>query len=238
VVRKKAKEGSDATDREYLAGQLVSAVGFDDITTVRTDDGCTLASYVEGRPAAEMSVKQGPLFWRQLRAEAGAEEFDRLNAEEQARFTSPEGRRIGILDWLVDNNDRHDGNFIVKSDGSVRPIDQGMATFYGPSMPHELEHGRTARGISAESRFAEPMYVAVEVPGHPDRTMNVPVTSIQELANLRVCVEAHRGDFARAGRMDWYNAVLQRLDLMGQVATEDGALPTREPGTWDGGTQA
>jgi hypothetical protein len=195
AVRKAPKEGhEEQATKEVLTGHVVNAVGFDELTTVRTDDGHVISTYIEGKTGKQEIDSQ-----TDVKASIDAEED---------RFVSEDGRKIGILDWLTDNNDRHDANFMVTPDGGVRPIDHGLA------------FGRDSAEVFAFSRFADPMYI---------RYGNgfVPVTSLQELANLRARIEPLRGEFEAEGQLGWYNVILERLGLMSKVATESGTNPTR-----------
>jgi hypothetical protein len=91
---------------------------------------------------------------------------------------------IGLLDKLTGNKDRNTGNFIVKEDGSLVPID----------------HGLVFEGGEAETGFASAEAV--------DAMRQMGDARVDELA---VNLGQVRAEFARLGHLNWYVYTMRSL---------------------------
>jgi len=112
-------------------------------------------------------------------------------------LNSDEGRMFGLHDILVGNPDRNPGNFMTTTDGGhLVAIDHGLA--FSP---------RWAAGIA--SPFA----------GHfTNAAGNNWADSIDisphDMATIRGRLSDIRGEFAAAGRIDWYDHMIEHLDAL------------------------
>lgn len=134
---------------------------------------------------------------------------------------SKAARRIGLLDVLIENSDRHNANWFVADpaadDPDLIPIDHGYAweetdriAAHKIRQPHLFEHylieevpiGELPDGYKAEDvyRFGDndlsPAYVK----------------------ELRGRLEGLRGEFEQAGRADWFERLMARVDLVAEHA--------------------
>lgn len=116
IIDKKG-EDDDELDAEVLASVVSDAIGA----------GVPAVAQVSDREIAEQFVPGKILFdWRRGK-DAKAE---------LALYTSDAGRRMGLLDYLIDNADRHGGNVIVRPDDTPVPIDHGLAFSGGTINSH------------------------------------------------------------------------------------------------------
>lgn len=96
-----------------------------------------------GGEALYMELLDG---WSAYELVAGNPKREERIAREHSH--SPSGRRLGLLDLLVDNSDRHAGNWLVLDDGTVAGIDHSHVNLAG----REAMRG----GWSDSSPFAQP----------------------------------------------------------------------------------
>lgn len=85
---------------------------------------------------------------------------------------SPQGRLIGLLDYLITNSDRHSGNVIISPDGRPIPIDHGLAQFDDGNRPaltgafwennakYWTRQGKKLRGFQAALAKVQPEFTA------------------------------------------------------------------------------
>lgn len=151
----------DQADAEELSAKVAQAVGVKTPAIVRTGDAQTHAEYVDdGVPGMMMAGWQA----------------DQL-------ADTPQGLRLGLLDFLIVNPDRNPGNWLTDDDGNIHAIDHGFA------WDDELE---SAYGSPFARRFTGP-----ENPLTPD-----------DMARLRPRLEALRPEFERMGHTDWYDSMM------------------------------
>jgi hypothetical protein len=152
----------------------------------------------------------------------GTEELDAIPgyaiahmAEENAldRLAStPEGVRIGVLDYLTGNRDRHGGNIMVTSDGKPVPIDHSSSRFDAFEVDNSI--------------FSKPLADQ----GVPEEDIN----------RWRAELMKTQPEFNRLGHPDYYANMMSQLErLDGQHMSKDryGALLRGEPdsgGPWSG----
>lgn len=121
-----------------------------------------------------------------------------------------DGVRIGTLDFLIDNPDRHGANFIKQdNDGRILPIDNGNARFAeftqgdpmngrAPTSPFSLDPGM---GIKTNQYGEVTSFSSNAL--HPD---DIPV--------LRGRLESLRPSFEANGNTGWHDNVMSRLDIL------------------------
>jgi hypothetical protein len=176
AIRKKARTGlADMQDAaaEHVSSLVARALGLRAPAVYRRDAGEIWMEYVDG--------------------ELGGG-FDR-----NPRFTgmpnSDQGKVLGLIDSLIHNVDRNDGNWMVH-DGALVPIDHGAS--YGewitPDRQPSLEY--------IHSDFAD----------HYKDGPN-PLTA-EDVAEVRRRLEALRADFAHVDREHWITYSLKVLDQL------------------------
>lgn len=173
AVRKHARKvptgrsPKDQQDAEELAGKIARAIGVKTPAIERTSDAEIFMEYEEDDDPGTM-LRGG--------------EIDRLAA-------TPEGIRMGLLDVLIANPDRHPGNYLVNYDQDrITAIDHGFAW----DDPEDFYPSVFARNFGRTSPL-----------------------SPADIAELRPKIEGLRADFERMGHLDWYEQV---TDVFEQVA--------------------
>ncbi len=121
-------------------------------------------------------------------------------------WDSVEGWRLGLLDLLVDNGDRTGRSWLVR-DGRIVGIGHNDAFAHlGVNAADNPFVARYVRRVGMSS---------AEIINHP--------LSPADVQFLRNAVGALRPEFAKLGRIDWYDQVMGRIDELGRHAT--GANP-------------
>jgi len=115
-------------------------------------------------------------------------------------FWSSNAWRIGLMDILTGERDRHPGNWFLTSDGNYEPTDHGE-TPWGPAS-------------APLSPFATNMQAAL-------RSGNVPLSPAQ-LLSLKNNLVAARSTFAKFGRLTWYNNMMKRFESFEQTVNRKG----------------
>ncbi|GHH67572.1 hypothetical protein GCM10017673_14790 [Streptosporangium violaceochromogenes] len=129
-------------------------------------------------------------------------------------WLTPDGRRIALLDQLIDYPDRHDANWLVH-DGRLTSIDHGLAFGY---------HGRPGQ----DRRPGEPRFryegpfekLFVKKPrreGDPGEWADNDLTA-EDIAAVRARLDAIREAFEDAGRTEWHDRMLTVLDELARHA--------------------
>lgn len=120
MVQKYSKSDPDTAKQEYdaeqLGAQVADVLGLKAPKVHRTKDGEAYFDYVStGTLAAEIPEVAG---------NNGGWGADSMSTGPY--HDTLDGRRIGLLDTLIENPDRHVGNWFVQDDGSLTPIDHGL----------------------------------------------------------------------------------------------------------------
>jgi len=110
-------------DREILSSRVADALG---------------ARAPEVIPDSSWNpTDKHPVVWEPMLPHPTAIDLERgKDYDPDKVFSGPEGQRIGVLDKIISNQDRNDGNWLVDSNGLPVPIDHGQAYFdndYAPS---------------------------------------------------------------------------------------------------------
>lgn len=128
----------------------------------------------------------------------------------RAVVESDDGLRLGLLDALIGNGDRHNFNWIIAPDGRPVGIDHGESfghrDWAGRSLPLDQPPDLTADypGFTPNF-FAHGRWHDNDL--HPD-----------DVALIRERVAALRGEFERLGVPEWHDMVMARLDAIGEHA--------------------
>jgi hypothetical protein len=120
-----------------------------------------------------------------------------LYSEAPDYFATPQGYRIGLMDYLTANTDRHGGNFMFTSAGTAVPIDNGSS--WG------------VLGGGYESPFLEAYKEHLNAGDTP--------ISLAALGQIKTRMQAVKGQFTSAGHTDWYDQTMSRLQ---EVITSTG----------------
>lgn len=200
AIRKEQTERD--TRAEYLSGRVANALGIKGVTVAQTGDRETVASFVEGEPGLqkmqEAMNKQTSVVGR---ATAVEDEVKR-----QAKLKN--GREIGMLDWLIHNDDRHELNWMVSPDGkSVVPIDHGSAEFEARVFP------KTGNQKVPRSPFVEE-WIRPKRDQYDDLDGVDPQWTKAELTKIRGSIDGLKGEFSSPQEKKWHQFMLSQLDLL------------------------
>jgi hypothetical protein len=127
---------------------------------------------------------------------------------EAAAIASDDGRKIGLLDQMITNSDRHTGNWLLDGDRPI-PIDHGQA--FGQS--YNLVP-RPTRGTTYGNKQFGSVYAANEA----EFASHNPLTQA-DVAAVRERLAALAPDFAHIGKSQWLGYAQRVLDLIGQGAS-------------------
>lgn len=134
-----------------------------------------------------------------------------LEARWRASREHDDGYLIGLLDVLIGNGDRNNGNYLLTDDGRIIPIDHGHAWLQGTGL-------RRVRQVRANGRFAGSFI------GGPN-----PLTQ-GDVEEVRRRLERLRPDFAHIGRGAWLDYSFGVLDLLqNQAEGPWSIIPPEEP---------
>lgn len=128
-------------------------------------------------------------------------------------YESADALRIGLLDLLVGNIDRNNGNWFAENVGTPQerliPIDHGL-TF------NESADRRDPKAAPFEHKAFNAPFVAREL-GGPSVWLDNPLSPAY-MASLRPKLESLRPEFERLGRKGWHDWMLSRLDAVSEHA--------------------
>lgn len=147
------------TDAEELSARVAAALDVRAPATVRADPTTLYLEYMEGRPANKAFGYGDP---------------------PERILESDQGVRMGLLDHLINNNDRHAGNWIVDDEGNIAAIDHGLSFGFdlgSGSSPFARRHFRSGRN---------------------------PLTQ-EDVATLRARLQELRPEFVKLGKGAWFD---------------------------------
>lgn len=155
----------DQTDAEELAGLVGNAIGVRAPVTQRISENEIYLEYMPGQSAMQ-----------------------KLRGQSTYRFTNSEqGLNMGLLDHLIGNPDRHDGNWTIDDDDNIYAIDHGLAFT-------EQDTGMTYGPFAFELFYG----------GH-----KIPRARLDE---VRSQLKELQPEFKRLRRREWYEQMFERLD--------------------------
>ena len=176
-------EVKDQTDAEHLSSLLAGAIGAPAPVVHRLNDAELAMELVSGRPASASAL---------------------TDVRTRGILATDDAVRIGLLDVLLNNTDRHGGNWMVDDTGGPVAIDHGMAFAVNPP-------AGTSGAI--KSPFATEHFI------NPDGTFQATNgLTPSDIARLEEGIERIRPQFERAARTDWLDAALGRLRQLGERA--------------------
>jgi hypothetical protein len=187
----------DQTDAEELAAITAAAVGERAPAVHRASEDEIYMELMPGRTAAE---KYGAGF------------------APRSVVDSPDGRRLGLLDVLVDNTDRNGSNYLLDGQDRLSAIDHGFA-FKNTNQLGEAgapQRASTARS-NATSIFAE-NYT------NPNGRYILNELTPADAAHLRRQIDGVRREFESRGHEDWWLSMSERLAQLAARAAGDTNL--------------
>jgi hypothetical protein len=205
--------GAEQQDAEELAAQVAEAVGVRVPAVHRSGPEETLFELIDGETGLEK------LF--------GVDWFD---ARDLAR--TDEGIMLGLLDALIDNSDRHEGNWMIDRDGKLVGIDHGQA--FAPPPPQGGNWTVNAAGQFEQVAHSGPIddfwpsgslfalhyhdRVGNPHPGNP--------ISPEDAQEIRRRLARLKPEFDRLGRAEWHEQLMHRAD---QIAARAQGTERRLP---------
>lgn len=182
-------------DNELLANHMAAALGIENIEMVGLADGQTLITKaIPGENAGDVGAQKRAIF----------NDFEAF----------PNAKRIGMLDFLIHNHDRHEYNWRITPEGEPYPIDHGRVSMETPGLPtgwNGIDRSgfvKAALGATSGNRW------------RPQKSLIR--FSPAELLSYRNELENMRGDFDARGKGRWFKNVLNRLDIV--INAKNGGL--------------
>jgi DNA topoisomerase IB len=202
----KGHEWPGEARREFLSGVISNVLGLDS-STADLGDNRTLSSFIDGTIGME---------------HIGARGIDIQEGDRDVIVDLPGSRELGIMDWLIRNRDRHNGNWIVSRSGRVAPIDHGMTFFTPDGADRDVPRSMFARHWvgyvdkpSARSGFGVDPALRAK-PKNPKIGALRPLVSKKYLEELRSRLELNRDEFSDT---EW-SAVIARLEMLVAAAPD------------------
>lgn len=195
VVRKSPRTDrySGNSQREYdaeeLGGAVARALGFDAPETYRPSDDLIYMAYVDDAKLADDVP--------------GYRKLDLAGTKD--------GARLGLLDLLIFNYDRHNANWFITDDDRIIPIDHGSG--WGDSSAAHPATPPMAPQNSFERLFTyNPWDEDVEVDDDEEDSRWAPSNPLSQASARRIAtkLEALKAEFVRVGRADWHEQMMTR----------------------------
>lgn len=177
------------TDAEELAALLGAALGAPVPAVQRVSDDEIYMEVMPGQPGYVRAREEGDLPRERLRAD--------------------DAKKIGLLDVLIDNADRHGGNWLEDGD-DIYAIDHGLA----------FRSSTAGRSGATLSPFANSNYI-----GYDGEYRDENPLSDADIDHIRGVLDGVEPEFRRLGRQEWLDTVRARLDQLAMwTTTETGGL--------------
>lgn len=181
-------------DAEELAAVVANALGVKAPAVARTSD---TEFYMEMMPG-----KIGELAW-----------VGRAGAPKRV-VDSPQGLRMGLLDTLIENTDRHGGNYLADEDENLYAIDHGLAfSKTDQKLPDGTVQRRPVDRVLATGEFALANFVS------PSGNLYDNPLSRADGEKLKRVVADLRQQFVDAGRLNWWESMNERAQHIAARAT-------------------
>lgn len=197
------RDGKPQTDAEQLSSLVAQALGVRAPGVHRAGDNEIYMDFVDGLTGADVATTPN------FRARRRAIETD-------------EGGRIGIMDWLILNVDRHDGNYLIDDKGLPTAIDHGLA--------FNLRQGRSITRTRDDVLGRNEFLLVLGFPRFMDSPASlppVPKLTPADIAWLRQRIVGLKDSFTKAGHgpgsdQDWWTIMEVQLDVLAGSATGTG----------------
>ncbi|HEX6968905.1 MAG TPA: hypothetical protein VF174_08885 [Micromonosporaceae bacterium] len=128
---------------------------------------------------------------------------------------SDQGRLMGVLDIVIANGDRHPGNTVIGDDGTITAIDHSLSF-------DDLGDSALDWDTGTNSPFASHFVTRPEWSNELTKNDMSP----GDMAIIRTRLRALGPDFRAAGRQEWFDGMMARVDALAANATgERSRLP-------------
>lgn len=209
--------------KEAVAGQLARKLGAD-FNAVAVEPDTVLMTFAPGKTAnrtlldAEKVLldENGGLYPREFLRYKKNGQLERppqyvFYEELEAKLVaeSKGSKEIGILDFLIDNPDRHRGNWMIDGD-TIRPVDHGNARLHDGS--YISSTGKEVDRVSG-SPFAA-YWMGERSNKYGERTGMKPRLTREEVEKVREAVESLAPLFKSQVEKEEYAGILKRFALL------------------------
>jgi hypothetical protein len=202
IVRKRAPEWGDPdaprtnADAEQLGALVANALDVQAARVYRNDESTIWIEFVPGNVMGDQRV-----------------DFNSTSA----------GRRMGLLDVVISNPDRNEGNLIVDGE-KLTGIDHG-SSWFGPLMVADSQNAEDVERYSQPIYGAGPIYndnrrpnsLFIDDSSTGRHWIDNPLSS-SDVDETRTRLESLRPDFKRLGREAWLDYSLRTLDEIAPFA--------------------
>jgi hypothetical protein len=181
-------------EREELASLISNIFGSGAPQIIRDGPKKLIMPFVEGESPLAM--------WKNVAYDTA--EGDKLEKKLEAIFTSPAGKRIGLLDHVIGNADRKQDNIIIKN-GKPVPIDHGYSwRMVGHESPDEYrDYGSPfTKSPSGTSKLSASDFTPQELSkwsGELDKLAQSPNLSAKQKENAEYSAQILKRFIARGG---------------------------------------
>jgi tRNA A-37 threonylcarbamoyl transferase component Bud32 len=192
VWKKDPHFGKSAIDAEQVGPAVARLVGLDAPDVYRNSDDVIHMEFVDNAEVAKLADRKHP-----------------------GIYDSDDAKRLAVLDFLIVNSDRHRGNWMIRDDGRIIPIDHGFAFEKG----HDTRARRvkTPEDMKDYIRFATNTYRDSRLLRHvgtlAGELHDNPLTKA-DVAKLRIKIEAMRPALEKIGKGYFVDNMLMRLALL------------------------
>ena len=186
----------EQTDAEELAAITAAALGVRAPAIVRTGDE---EIYMELMPG-----------------EIGEMRWPHRSSPPKGVVIGEQGIRMGLLDTLIENTDRHGGNYLVDVDENLQAIDHGLAfsKTYGREPDGRIVR-RPVDRINATGDFALENFVS------PSGNLYDNPLTAADGERLKRIVADLRQEFVDRGRLGWWESMNERATHVAARASGD-----------------
>lgn len=204
VVHK--KDNSDTSDAEQIASELARSMGLAAPRVYRDNADSVVMDFIKGETFSDGKYKIG-----------GRDNGPWSKWKDLSDFYNSDGvKRMAILDFIINNSDRHGGNWMVSEKGDVVPIDHGFSLGAGAEpkirIRDKMDEQRVINKSLSSFRNNELRKHLATGFAEPKLSDN-PLTK-QDIITLRSKIEALRPQLERLGKAYLIDNMLIRLNLL------------------------
>jgi len=205
VVLKKTPTAEE-TDAEVLGSHLAEALGIKGLKVERIGPTEFVSNFVAGESGGK---RTGRGRW------AGLEGGSKTTVD-PALLQAKNAKLIAVLDWLIDNSDRHGENWIIQDDGSIVPIDHGKGNYHRTR--GETGGGKKGPWEIVPANDFVVYHLGVRTNKYGELTGLKPDLTDDDLSGARSALEKMKKEYEDAGRTAWYQEALARLEMLERAA--------------------
>lgn len=186
----------DQADAEELSALVGAAIGTRAPAVHRASDDEIYMELVDGQTAE--------MFWPH-----------RNGSLPRGVLAGEDAIRIGLLDTLIENADRHSGNFLVDDQERLHPIDHGLA--FSRTYSAGMNGGPPTRDDTSTVRLVSPF--ALEHFASPSGNYydSNPLSGA-DVRKARRALLRLRGRFEAVGQVGWYESMMERFEHLASRA--------------------